>query len=156
MKSCSSSTRKKPKKKRLTSFLHMFSTVQHLLGLMTFLITRNVKAVEISRSDVDRYISSFAVKKGEFWNINGTLYSTQRRMPTNFIALRSRLVLVLLIYHRFESGSGATFAKLPFSSSCANYFKFPSKQIKGHFKTIISQPTFQRMQPLNLETINQS
>ena len=34
-------------------------------------------------------------------------------MPTNFTALRSRLVLVLLFYHRLESGSGATFAKLP-------------------------------------------
>ena len=36
MKSCSSSTRKKPKKKRLPSFLHMFSKVQHLKGLITF------------------------------------------------------------------------------------------------------------------------
>ena len=35
MKSRSSSTRKKPKKKRLPSFLHMFSKVQHLKGLMT-------------------------------------------------------------------------------------------------------------------------
>ena len=67
MKSCSSSTRKKPKKKRLTSFLHKFSKFQHLQGLMTFLITRNGKAVlEISRSDVDRYNSSFAVKMANF------------------------------------------------------------------------------------------
>ena len=36
VKSRSSSTRKKPKKKRLLSFLHMFSKVQHLKGLMTF------------------------------------------------------------------------------------------------------------------------
>ena len=36
MKSCSSSTRKKPKKKRLPSFLHMFSKVQQLKGLTTF------------------------------------------------------------------------------------------------------------------------
>ena len=35
MKSRSSSTRKKTKKKRLLSFLHMFSKVQHLKGLMT-------------------------------------------------------------------------------------------------------------------------
>ena len=35
VKSRSSSTRKKPKKKRLLSFLHMFSKVQHLKGLMT-------------------------------------------------------------------------------------------------------------------------
>ena len=28
--------KKKPKKKRLLSFLHMFSKVQHLKGLMTF------------------------------------------------------------------------------------------------------------------------
>ena len=60
-------------------------------------------------------------QNGEFWNINGILYSTRVRVPTNFIALRSRLVLVLLIYHRLESGSGATFAKLPFSSSYVNY-----------------------------------
>ena len=36
MKSRSSSTRKRPKEKRLLSFLHMFSKVQHLKGLMTF------------------------------------------------------------------------------------------------------------------------
>ena len=34
-KSRSSSTRKRTKKKRLLSFLHMFSKVQHLKGLMT-------------------------------------------------------------------------------------------------------------------------
>ena len=39
----------------------MFSKVQYLKGLMT-VITRNVKAVEISRPDADRYNSSFAVK----------------------------------------------------------------------------------------------
>ena len=33
---------------------------------------------------------------------------------------------------------------------------FPDKQIKGLFKKIVSQPTFHRMQLLNLETINQS
>ena len=75
-------------------------------------------------------------------------------MPTNFIALRSRLVLVILIYHRLESGSGATFAKLPSNSSYA--IAFLAKQIKGHLKKNISQPTFHRMQPLNLETNNQS
>ena len=85
-------------------------------------MTRNVKAVEISQSDADRYNSSFAVKMANFGTLNGTLHGTQRRVPTNFIASRSRLVLVLLIYHRLESGSGATFAKLPFSSSYANYF----------------------------------
>ena len=53
--------KKKNKKKRLVSFLHMFSKVQYLKGLMT-VITRNVKAVEISRPDADRYNSSFAVK----------------------------------------------------------------------------------------------
>ena len=82
------------------------------------MITRNVKAVEISRSDADRYNSSLAVKMAKF----GTLAElcTARKETTNFIALRSRLVLVLLFYHRLESGSGATFAKLPFSSSYAN------------------------------------
>ena len=85
-------------------------------------MTGNVIGVKISRSDADRYNSSFVVNMANFGTVNGTLYSTQRRVPTNFIALRSRLVLVLLIYHRLESGSGATFAKLPFSSSYANYF----------------------------------
>ena len=36
IKSLSSSTRKRPKEKRLLSFLQMFSNVQHLKGLMTF------------------------------------------------------------------------------------------------------------------------
>ena len=36
MKSRSSSTRKRPKEKRLLSFLQMFSNVQHLKGLMIF------------------------------------------------------------------------------------------------------------------------
>ena len=40
----------------------------------------------------------------------------------NFIVLRSRLVLVLLIYRRLESGSGATLAQLLFRFSYANYF----------------------------------
>ena len=57
---------------------------------------------------------------GEFWNINGTLYTAQRRVPTNFTALRSRLVLELLIYRRLESGSGATLAQLLFSYSYAD------------------------------------
>ena len=58
------------------------------------MITRNVKAVEIRQSDADLPYC----QNGEFWIINGTLCSTQRRVPTNFMALRSRLVLVLLIY----------------------------------------------------------
>ena len=36
MKSRSSLTRKRPKEMRLLSFLHMFSNVQHLKGLMIF------------------------------------------------------------------------------------------------------------------------
>ena len=59
------------------------------------MITRNVIGVEINRSDVDRY--NYSCEYGEFWDINGTLYRTQRRVPKNFIALSSRLVLVLLI-----------------------------------------------------------
>ena len=55
---------------------------------------------------------SFAVNMTNFGTSNGTLYSTHRRAPTNFILLRSRLVFVPLIYHRLESGSGATFAQL--------------------------------------------
>ena len=87
----------------------MFSNVQHLKGLMTFSDNlRNVKAVELSRSDMERYNLQLCCQNGEFSNINGTLHGTQRRVPTNFIALRSGLVLVLLIYHRLESGSGAT------------------------------------------------
>ena len=58
------------------------------------MITKNVKAGEIRQSDADLPY----YQNGEFWIINGTLCSTQRRVPTNFVALRSRLVLVLLIY----------------------------------------------------------
>ena len=116
-------------------------------------ITRNVKTVEISRSDADPLQFQLCCQNGEFWNINGTLHGTQRRVPTNFIALRSRLVLVLLIYHRLESGSGATFAK---GSALVMQITFPAEQIKGHFQKIISQPTLHRMQPLNIETINES
>ena len=43
-----------------------------------------------------------------------------------------------------------------YRSALVMQINFPDKQIKGHFKKIISQPTFHRMQPLNLETINQS
>ena len=85
------------------------------------MITRNVKAVEISRPDADRYNSSFAVKMANVGTLT-ELCTARKGVPTNFIALRSRLVLVLLFYHRLESESGATFAKLPFSSSYANYF----------------------------------
>ena len=80
-------------------------------------ITRNVIGVEISRSDADRLQFQLCGQYGESCNINGTLYSTQRRVPTNFIALRSRLVLVLVFYHWLESGPGATFAQLLFSST---------------------------------------
>ena len=132
----------------------MSSKFQHLKGLMT--VSDNYKRQSCGNQSTRCRPLQFQLccQNGEFWNINGTLYSTQRGVPTNFIALRSRLVLVLLFYHRLESGSGATFAKLPFSSSYANYFS--DRQIKGHFKNIISQPTFHRMQPLNLESINQS
>ena len=85
------------------------------------MITRNVKAVEISRSDADRYNSSFSVKMANFGTLTELCTARKEiRVPTNFIALRSRVVLVLLLYHRLESGSGATFANLPFSSSYAN------------------------------------
>ena len=47
-------------------------------------------AFEQPRPDVDLQLCS---GYGEFWNINGTLYSMQRRVPTVFITLRSRLVL---------------------------------------------------------------
>ena len=33
---------------------------------------------------------------------------------------------------------------------------FPAEQIKGHFKKLLSQPTFHRIQPLYHETVNQS
>ena len=61
-------------------------------------------------------------------------------MPTNFIVLRSRLVLELLIYHWLESGSGATFAQLLFNSSYANYLS--RLAIKGHLKKIHISPNF--------------
>ena len=58
------------------------------------------------------YNFSFAVNMANFGASNGTLYSTQRRAPSNFIVLRSRLVFAPLIYHRLEPGSDATFAQL--------------------------------------------
>ena len=112
------------------------------------MITGNVKAVEISRSDADPLQFQLCCQNGEFWNINGTLHGTQRRVPTNFIALRSR-------HHRLESGSAVPLLR-NYRSALVMQITFPAEQIKGHFKKIISQPTFYRMQPLNLETINQS
>ena len=100
MKSRSSSTRKRPKEKRLLIFFQMFSNVQHLKGLMTFI--DNQKRLSCGNQSIKCGPLQFPLccQNGEFWNINGTLHGTQRRVPTNFIALRSRLVLVLLIYHR--------------------------------------------------------
>ena len=59
----------------------MFMKVQHLQGLMTFLITRNVKAVEISRSDVDRYNSSFAVKMANFETLTELCTARKEECP---------------------------------------------------------------------------
>ena len=72
--------KKKTKKKRLLSFLHMFSKVQYLKGLMT-VITRNVKAVEISRPDADRYNSSFAVKMANFGTLTELSAARKEECP---------------------------------------------------------------------------
>ena len=77
-------------------------------------MTRNVIGMEISRSDVDHYNYSFEVNMANFGLL--TEFCTARKEecpPHNFITLRSRLFLALLI----ESGSGATFAQLLLSSS---------------------------------------
>ena len=58
-----------------------------------------------------------------------------------------------MIYHSLESGSGATFAN--YRLALVMQITFPAEQIKGHFKNIISQPTFHRIQPLNFDTVNQ-
>ena len=55
------------------------------------MITRNVKAVEISRSDADRYNSSFAVKMGNF----GTLTELCTWVPNENI-VQNHLNIVLL------------------------------------------------------------
>ena len=90
----------------------------------------------------------------KIWNINGTLYSTQRGVPTNFLASRSRLVLVLCFIIDLSLGQVPLLRN--YRSALVMQITFLDKQIKGHFKKIISQPTFHRMQPLNLETITQS
>ena len=59
----------------------MFSKVQHLQGLMTFLIARNVRAVEISRSDVDRYNSSSAVKMASFETLTELCTARKEECP---------------------------------------------------------------------------
>ena len=103
-------------------------------------ITRNVISMEISRSDADRLQFQLCGQYGESCNINGTLYSTQRRVPTNFIALRSRLVLVLVFYHWLESGPGATFAQLLFSSTIMDKKSWDTFAFLGRFP-IHSGPT---------------
>ena len=148
MKSRSSSTRKKERKKRLPSFLHMFSKFQHLEGLMKF--GDNQKCQKLNQSiRCGRLRLQLCGECGEFWNLNGTLYTTQR-VPTNFIALRSRLVFIV------EQSLGRVPLLHNSSSALVMQITFPAKQIKGHFKKFICQPTFHRMQPLNTETINQS
>ena len=56
----------------------MFSKVQYLKGLMT---VRNVKAVEISRPDADRYNSSFAVKMANFGTLTELCTARKEECP---------------------------------------------------------------------------
>ena len=104
--------KKKPKKKRLPSFLRMFSKVQHLKGLMTFGENQKRKAVEISRSDADRYNSSFAVKMANFGTLTELCTARKEECPQilNYCIKKQTGLSTSLFYHRLESGSGATFA----------------------------------------------
>ena len=43
-----------------------------------------------------------------------------------------------------------------YRSALVMQITFPAEQVKGDFQKVISQPTFHRMQPLNIETINES
>ena len=45
------------------------------------MITRNVKAVEISRSDADRYNSSFAVKMAKFGTLTELCTARKEECP---------------------------------------------------------------------------
>ena len=59
----------------------MCSKVQHLRGLLRVVITRNVKAVEISRPDADRYNSSFAVKMANFETLTELCTARKEECP---------------------------------------------------------------------------
>ena len=59
----------------------MCSKVQHLRGLLRVVITRNVKAVEISRPDADRYNSSFAVKMANFGTLTELCTARKEECP---------------------------------------------------------------------------
>ena len=61
--------------------VHLFSKVQHLQGVITFLITRNVKTVEISRSDVDRYNSSFSIRMANFETLTELCTARKEECP---------------------------------------------------------------------------
>ena len=58
----------------------MVSQLQHLKGLLT-VINRNVKAVEISRPDEDRYNSSFAVKMANFVTLTELCTARREECP---------------------------------------------------------------------------
>ena len=120
MKSRSSSTRKKERKKRLPSFLHMFSKFQHLEGLMKF--GDNQKCQKLNQSiRCGRLRLQLCGECGEFWNLNGTLYTTQR-VPTNFIALRSRLVFIVE-----QSLGRCHFCTIPLQHQLCKLLFLPSK-----------------------------
>ena len=53
--------------------------------------------MEISRSDVDCYNYSFAVNMANFGTLTELCAAPKEECPQFFIALRSRLVVVLLI-----------------------------------------------------------
>ena len=60
----------------------MFSKVQHLKGLMTVSDNyRNVKAVEISRPDADRYNSSLAVIMANFGTLTELCTARKEECP---------------------------------------------------------------------------
>ena len=60
-------------------------------------------------------LSLFTIKMAKIWPNRGALRSAHWRVPTNFILYVSTLMLVLLSYHWFFSGSGPTFEKIAFN-----------------------------------------
>ena len=118
------------------------------------MITRNVKAVEISRPDADRYNSSFAVKMANFETF--TQLSTARKEESPQILLHLEVDWSYYFCFIIDLSLGQLPLLRNYHSALLMQITFPSEQIKSHFKKMISQPTYHRMQPLNLETINQS
>ena len=110
--------------------------------------------MEISRPDADRYNSSLDFKMANFETL--TELCTARKEECPQILLHSEVDWSYYFFFIIDLSLGQLPLLRNYRSALLMQITFPSEQIKGHFKKIISQPTFHRMQPFNLETINQS